>query len=54
MWYVNNLAGIIYACIILHNMIIDDEGSGTTNWFDDDTSEAQPQAVPHVGMSWQH
>ncbi|KAL8542891.1 hypothetical protein ACS0TY_003684 [Phlomoides rotata] len=31
-WYQSNLKDIMYTCIILHNMIIEDEGDTTFNW----------------------
>ncbi|XP_057792933.1 uncharacterized protein LOC131009543 [Salvia miltiorrhiza] len=34
-WYVEHLKDIILCCIILHNMIVEHEGKGATNWRDD-------------------
>ena len=31
-WYKEVIADVIYACIILHNMIVEDEGTGVTDW----------------------
>ncbi|XP_047948775.1 uncharacterized protein LOC125194560 [Salvia hispanica] len=31
-WHENDVASIMYACIILHNMIIEDEGYSAENW----------------------
>ncbi|XP_047973529.1 uncharacterized protein LOC125215979 [Salvia hispanica] len=35
-WHENDVASIMYACIILHNMIIDDEGYSAENWASED------------------
>ncbi|KAJ9550669.1 hypothetical protein OSB04_014714 [Centaurea solstitialis] len=34
-WQIKIMSDIIYACIILHNMIIENEGISATNWSDD-------------------
>ncbi|XP_042454993.1 uncharacterized protein LOC122039043 [Zingiber officinale] len=36
-WYKNDLKNIMYTCIILHNMIIEDEGDASINWSDEDS-----------------
>ncbi|XP_074556855.1 protein ANTAGONIST OF LIKE HETEROCHROMATIN PROTEIN 1-like [Curcuma longa] len=42
-WYRKKLKQIMLACIILHNMIVEDEGAHVTNWYDDEGDEpAQP------------
>lgn len=52
LWYIDNLCDIMYACIIMHNMIIEDEGPGVEQWEDDEsaTSSSSPpnfaQGVP--------
>ncbi|XP_042067194.1 uncharacterized protein LOC121810497 [Salvia splendens] len=35
-WYRHHIANVMYACIILHNMIIDDEGQRVDDWSDDE------------------
>ncbi|XP_042467625.1 uncharacterized protein LOC122050818 [Zingiber officinale] len=40
-WYKDNLKDIMYTCIILHNMIIENEGDAVVNWSDD---EGDPQS----------
>ena len=30
-----NLKDIMYTCIVLHNMIVENEGEASTNWADD-------------------
>ena len=40
-WYRHHIANVMYACIILHNMIIHDEGRAASQWSDD---EAAPSA----------
>ncbi|XP_042029786.1 uncharacterized protein LOC121776669 [Salvia splendens] len=41
-WCKEDIADVLYACIILHNMIVEHEGGSVTDWGDD---EATP---PHV------
>ncbi|XP_073130805.1 uncharacterized protein [Henckelia pumila] len=36
-YYKNDLRNIMYTCIILHNMIIEDEGDESVNWSDEDS-----------------
>ncbi|XP_057775380.1 uncharacterized protein LOC130994348 [Salvia miltiorrhiza] len=38
LWYKENITDIMYACIILHNMIIEDEGEMTCQWVEDEPS----------------
>ncbi|XP_042432916.1 uncharacterized protein LOC122019525 [Zingiber officinale] len=35
-WYKDNLKDIMYTCIILHNMIIENERDAVVNWSDDE------------------
>ncbi|XP_057786352.1 uncharacterized protein LOC131003813 [Salvia miltiorrhiza] len=35
-WYVKNLKDIMMCCIILHNMIVENEGDRADHWRDDD------------------
>ncbi|KAL4571579.1 hypothetical protein LXL04_018342 [Taraxacum kok-saghyz] len=34
-WQIKNIKDIMYTCIILHNMIVEDEGNDISNWLDD-------------------
>ncbi|XP_073120650.1 uncharacterized protein [Henckelia pumila] len=36
-YYKNDLRNIMYTCIILHNMIIENEGDESVNWSDEDS-----------------
>ncbi|XP_057803396.1 uncharacterized protein LOC131018701 [Salvia miltiorrhiza] len=38
LWYKENITDIMYACIILHNMIIEDEGEMASQWVEDEPS----------------
>ncbi|XP_042436865.1 uncharacterized protein LOC122022815 [Zingiber officinale] len=38
-WYRKKLKQIMLACIILHNMIVEDEGGHVTNWYNDEGDE---------------
>ncbi|XP_073138593.1 uncharacterized protein [Henckelia pumila] len=42
-WYKNKLKDIMLACIILHNMIIEDEGDTVSNWSDEDGNDPPAQ-----------
>ncbi|XP_047961411.1 uncharacterized protein LOC125206166 [Salvia hispanica] len=46
MWYANNIADIMYTCIILYNMIIDDEGPREANFFDEDEAGCSTARSP--------
>ncbi|XP_042415324.1 uncharacterized protein LOC122004511 [Zingiber officinale] len=42
-WYRKKLKQTMLACIILHNMIVEDEGGHVTNWYNEEGDEpAQP------------
>ena len=52
------IADVMYACIIMHNMIVEDEGPALTEWADDDgagpshgvaTSSAR-MGIPQEGL----
>ncbi|XP_065854653.1 protein ALP1-like [Euphorbia lathyris] len=45
-WHRDKLSDIMYACIILHNMIVEDEGEGLNNWDDD---EGEPPITVNQG-----
>ncbi|XP_052622481.1 uncharacterized protein LOC128127820 [Lactuca sativa] len=34
-WQLKNIKDIMYTCIILHNMIVENEGNAISNWSDD-------------------
>ncbi|XP_057811558.1 uncharacterized protein LOC131025788 [Salvia miltiorrhiza] len=41
-YFKEDLRNIMLTCIILHNMIIKDEGEEAVNWFDEDATPQQP------------
>ncbi|XP_027076867.1 uncharacterized protein [Coffea arabica] len=41
-WHKAKLKDIVYTCIILHNMIVEDEGDAIKNWDDDDEEPTIP------------
>nr|XP_027075763.1 uncharacterized protein LOC113699589 [Coffea arabica] len=41
-WHKAKLKDIVYTCIILHNMIVEDEGDAIKNWDDDDEEPMIP------------
>ncbi|XP_057793092.1 protein ALP1-like [Salvia miltiorrhiza] len=50
LWSKKAMSDIMFTCIILHNMIIEDEGEQATQW-EEDADEASSSAAsqPHVG-----
>ncbi|XP_047937576.1 uncharacterized protein LOC125185126 [Salvia hispanica] len=58
MWYIPNIGDIMYACIILHNMIVESKGEELTQWTNEDDTGAGPShgvASANVNMggtSW--
>ncbi|XP_042067177.1 uncharacterized protein LOC121810479 [Salvia splendens] len=46
-WHRPLIADIMYACIIMHNMIDDDEGDYVTVWSDDASSSTTSSFVVH-------
>ena len=57
LWDVGCIANIMHVCIILHNMIVEDEGVQLTNWANDDTDAAGPShgmATPNVRRGVPH
>ena len=42
LWYEDCIADVKYACIIMHNMIIENEGQELTNWANEDADAAGP------------
>ncbi|XP_042051326.1 uncharacterized protein LOC121796569 [Salvia splendens] len=47
-WYMHHIANVMYACIILHNMIIHDEGARAGDWSDDEAESSAGHATPTV------
>ncbi|XP_042460875.1 uncharacterized protein LOC122044545 [Zingiber officinale] len=47
-WYQDNLKNIIYTCIILHNMIIENDGDAVIYWSDD---KGDPQSQIFQGST---
>ena len=43
--HVNCIAVIMYVCIIMHNMIVEDEGVQVTSWANDDNEAGPSQGV---------
>ncbi|XP_022019394.1 uncharacterized protein LOC110919436 [Helianthus annuus] len=41
-WSLDNISDIMCACIILHNMIVEDEGHAISNWAHDDHEDDPP------------
>ena len=55
LWDVGFIADIMYACIILHNMIVEDEGVLLTNWAsDDEAGQSHGTATPSVRRGVPH
>ena len=46
--YRHHIANVMYACIILHNMIIHDEGRAASQWSDDEAAPSAGHAAPPV------
>ncbi|XP_047949059.1 uncharacterized protein LOC125194883 [Salvia hispanica] len=59
LWHMDCIADVIYTRIIMHNMIVEDEGAALTDWASDDDNGAGPShgvatpsgrmGVPHEG-----
>ncbi|XP_047961466.1 uncharacterized protein LOC125206223 [Salvia hispanica] len=48
-WYKDVIADVMYACIILHNVIVEHEGGRVTDWGDDEDGSSSSRATPaHV------
>ncbi|XP_057803242.1 uncharacterized protein LOC131018542 [Salvia miltiorrhiza] len=52
LWSKEEMSDIMFTCIILHNMMIEDEGEHATQW-EEDADEASSSAAsqPHAGAS---
>ncbi|XP_042051736.1 uncharacterized protein LOC121797066 [Salvia splendens] len=46
--YKHHIANVMYVCIILHNMIIHDEGARAGDWSDDEAESRAGHATPPV------
>ena len=44
---VEEIWALMYPCIILDNMIIEDEGTGVTDWGDEEVGPSSCAATPH-------
>ncbi|XP_042018921.1 uncharacterized protein LOC121766728 [Salvia splendens] len=47
-WYMHHISNVMYACIILHNMIIHDEGARAGDWTDDEAESIAGHATLSV------
>ena len=47
-WYKDVIADVMYACIILHNMIVEQEAGHVTDWADDEGGSSSSTATPPV------
>ncbi|XP_047978691.1 uncharacterized protein LOC125220577 [Salvia hispanica] len=44
-WYKDVIADVMYACIIMHNMIVEQERGHVTNWVDDEAGSSSSTAT---------
>ncbi|XP_047947137.1 uncharacterized protein LOC125193396 [Salvia hispanica] len=47
-WYKDVIADVMYACIIMHNMIVEQERGHVTNWVDDEAGSSSSTATSPV------
>ena len=47
-WFKEVIADIMYACIILHNMIVEQEVGHVTDWIDDEAGSSSSTVTPPV------
>ncbi|XP_047979205.1 uncharacterized protein LOC125221125 [Salvia hispanica] len=45
LWHMDCIADVIYARIIMHNMIVEDEGAALTDWASDDDEVCRENAI---------
>ena len=51
LWYTKNIANIMYTCVILHNMIIADEGPMVANFYDEvEAGSSTARSLPRRGV----
>ena len=48
MWFKNVIVDVMYVCIILHNMIVENEVEDVTDWVDDEAGSSSSTATPPV------
>ncbi|XP_047965897.1 protein ALP1-like [Salvia hispanica] len=48
LWFKEVIADVMYACIILHNMIVEQEAGHVTDWADDEGGSSSSTATPPV------
>ncbi|XP_047948770.1 uncharacterized protein LOC125194555 [Salvia hispanica] len=56
-WYIPNIGDVMYACIIMHNMIVENEAAELTQWTNEDDTGAGPShgvATANVNMGVPH
>ena len=47
-WFKEVIADVIYACIIMHNMIVEQEVGYVTDWVDDEAGSSSSTVTPSV------
>ncbi|XP_047948877.1 protein ALP1-like [Salvia hispanica] len=47
-WFKEVVADVMYACIILHNMIVEQQGGSVTDWGDDEGGSSSSTTTPPV------
>ncbi|XP_047979207.1 uncharacterized protein LOC125221126 [Salvia hispanica] len=47
-WFKEVIADVIYACIIMHNMIVEQEVGYVTDWVDDEAGSSSSTAIPPI------
>ena len=56
-WYIPNIGDVMYACIIMHKMIVENEAAELTQWTNEDDMGAGPShsvATANVNMGVPH
>ena len=48
LWFKEVTADVMYACIILHNMIVEQKVGHVTDWVDDEGGSSSSTAIPPV------
>ena len=48
LWYKEVIADVMYACIIMHNMIVEQEREHVTDWVDDEAGSSPSTATSPV------
>ncbi|XP_047943144.1 uncharacterized protein LOC125189981 [Salvia hispanica] len=47
-WFKEIIADVMYACIIMHNMIVEQEVGHVTDWIDDEAGSSSSTTTPPV------